>query len=182
MVRSRRRDPPDDLTICAEAFPRLRRRPAKRPCVIPGGRGLGGGGQSWDCITLAFPPNLLRIKVQLFFLLLVKGGLGGPVSVECTREPCLSRSIEEVDGAAASPVFTVCRFRTSLRANGEATDDAEVLRPTPPWRGGRQSGPPPLPPLHKGGKRKQPVRNKKLLSRSTFRPGQLQLCTTPGLG
>jgi hypothetical protein len=46
--------------------------------------------------------------------------------------------------------WTACRFRTSLRANGEHTDDAEVLRLTPP----------PAAPLHKGGKRRLRVRNK----------------------
>ena len=54
------------------------------------------------------------------------------MSFECTREPCWARPIDEVDVAcAASPAFKTCRFRTSLRANGEHTDDAEVLRPTP---------------------------------------------------
>ena len=64
------------------------------------------------------------------------------MSVECTREACLARSIDEVDGGcAASPVCKPGRFRTSLRANGEYTDDAEVLRPTPPD-----------PPFTRGGK------------------------------
>ena len=55
------------------------------------------------------------------------------MSVECTSEACLARWIAEVDGVrAAPPACKACRFRTSLRANGERTDDAEVLRPTPP--------------------------------------------------
>ena len=58
---------------------------------------------------------------------------GGPVSVECTRGACLARSIDEFDGAcAASPALMACRFRSSLGLNGEYTDDAEVLWPTPP--------------------------------------------------
>jgi hypothetical protein len=72
--------------------------------------------------ALLFPPR-------------VKGGLGGggPVSVECTREECLARSIDEVGGVcAASPARQAFRFRTSLLANGEYIDDAEVLWPTPP--------------------------------------------------
>ena len=57
------------------------------------------------------------------------------MSVECTVEACLARSNDEVDRAcAASPACRACLLRTSLRANGEYTDDAEVLRPTPPGR------------------------------------------------
>jgi hypothetical protein len=67
------------------------------------------------------------------------------VSIECTREVYLARSNDEIDSAcAASPPFMACRFRTLLRANGKYTDDAEVLRPTPPWpppsQGGESSG------------------------------------------
>ena len=94
------------------------------------------------------------------------------MSVECTSEACLARSIDEVDGVcAASPAFKACRFRTSLRANGEHTDDAEVLRPTPP-----------NPPFTRGGKVSATARmcaTKTLLWRSTLQPSQPQLCTTP---
>ena len=108
---------------------------------------------------------------------------GGPVSFECTREPCLARPIDEVDGAcAASPAFKACRFRTSLRANGEYTDDAEVLRPTP----GEAEAvwpTPPSPPFTRGGKEGRMCATKTLLWRSTFQPSQPQLCTalTPAL-
>ena len=82
------------------------------------------------------------------------------MSFECTREPCWARPIDEVDGAcAASPAFKACRFRTSLRANGEHTDDAEVLRPTP----GEAEAvwpTPPSPPFTRGGKEGRHVRNK----------------------
>ena len=67
---------------------------------------------------------------------------GGPVSVECTKEACVARSIIEFECVcAASPACKACHFRTSLWVIGEFTDDAEVPRPTPPG-----------PPLHKGGK------------------------------
>ena len=73
---------------------------------------------------------------------------GGPVSVECTSEACLARSIDKVDGAcAAPPPGVACRFRTPLPATREFTDDAEVLRPTPPGppftRGGKERLAPP---------------------------------------
>src|SRR6202034_4172877 len=79
---------------------------------------------------------------------------GGPVSFECTKEPCWAQPIDEVDGVrAASPACVAYRFRTSLRANGEHTDDAVLLRPNP----GEAEAvwpTPPLPPLHKGGEKK----------------------------
>ena len=54
------------------------------------------------------------------------------------------RSIDEVDGACAAwPACEACRFRASLHANLEYTDEAEALRPTPPnrpfTRGGKVS-------------------------------------------
>jgi Planctomycete cytochrome C/WD domain, G-beta repeat len=67
------------------------------------------------------------------------------VSVECTSEVCSARSINEFEGVcAASPARKVCHFRTSSWVIGEFTDDAEVLRPTPPnppfTRGGKVKG------------------------------------------
>ena len=68
------------------------------------------------------------------------------MSVESTTEAALVRSIDHVDRAgAASPACKICRFRTSLRANGEYTDDAEV------------SGSPPLTPPSQGGERYAPT-------------------------
>jgi hypothetical protein len=64
-----------------------------------------------------------------------EGGVrgGGPESLECTRQPTSAPSIDEVDGTCgASPSCVACRFQTPLRANGEYTDGAGVLRPTPP--------------------------------------------------
>src|ERR1700678_1697434 len=41
-------------------------------------------------------------------------GGGGPVSLECTMEPCWARPIDDADGACgALPSFEACRFRTS---------------------------------------------------------------------
>ena len=83
-----------------------------------------------------------------------EGGVrgGGPVSFECTKEPCWARPIDAADGACvASPCFKACRFRTSLRATGEHTDDSQVLRPTP----GEAEAvwpTPPGPPFTRGGK------------------------------
>jgi hypothetical protein len=100
----------------------------------------------------------------------VKGG--GPVSFDCTGVVCLARSIDEVDDVcASSSACMLCRLRVSLRANGEHTDDAEVVWPTPP-----------CPPLHKGGKLGAAARmcaTKTLLRRSTFQPSHPQFCTTP---
>ena len=54
------------------------------------------------------------------------------MSAECTSGSCLARWIDETDWVcAASPACMACRFQTSLRPNGDYTDDAEVLRPTP---------------------------------------------------
>ena len=124
---------------------------------------------------------------------------GGPVSVECTGEACLARSIDGVVGAyALSPAMMACRFRTSLGADDEYTDDAEVVRPTPPdppfTRGGKVAGSPAMmacrfrtslrpndehtddaevlwpPPLHKGGKSK---RHRRLVSNKNTPPSKL---------
>jgi hypothetical protein len=55
------------------------------------------------------------------------------VSIECTSEKCLARSIDEVDGVCtASPPSKACRFSTSLLANGKYSGEAEAVWPTPP--------------------------------------------------
>ena len=54
------------------------------------------------------------------------------MSLDCTSEVRSARSIDEVDGVcAASPACMACRFRTSLRANGEHTDDWRFCGPPP---------------------------------------------------
>ena len=92
------------------------------------------------------------------------------MSFECTREPCWARPIDEVDGAcAASPAFKACRFRTSLRANGEHTDDAEVLRPTP----GEAEAvwpTPPAPPSQGGEKKAARAQQKRSFGGRLFNP------------
>ena len=136
-------------------------------------------GLHHSCIPSEFVAQIPRARLLLSPP--CEGGVrgGGPVSFECTREPCLARSIDEVDGVcAASPACKACRFRTSLRANGEHTDDAEVLRPTP----GEAEAvwpTPPAPPFTRGGKEGRMCATKTLLWRSTFQPSQPQLCTTP---
>ena len=118
------------------------------------------------CATLPEPPFLSPP---------CEGGArgGGPASVESTMEAALARSIDNVDRAcAASPACKTCRFRTSLRANGEYTDDAEVLRPTPP-----------APPFTRGGKVSATARmcaTKAFLWRRAFPPSQHQHCAAPG--
>ena len=72
---------------------------------------------------------------------------GGPGSVEFTREDCLSRSIDEVDGvSASSPDWKACHFRTSVGANGGYADDAKIPRAfplvSPPCEGGARRGGP----------------------------------------
>ena len=65
----------------------------------------------------------------------------GRVTLECTTEHKLG-AIDEFDcECAAPPPCMACRFGTLLRANGEPTDDAKALRPTPP-----------CPPFTRGGK------------------------------
>ena len=78
-----------------------------------------------------------------FLSLPCEGGVrgGGPVSVECTSEGCLARSIDEIDReCAASASCMACRFRTSLWANDEYIDDAKDCGPslTPPSQGGER--------------------------------------------
>ena len=94
------------------------------------------------------------------------------MSFECTRKACLARSIDEVESVcAASPACKACRFRTCLWANGEYTDDAEVLRPTPPG-----------PPFTRGGKLSATAgicATKTLLWPSTLQLRQPQLCAAP---
>ena len=98
-------------------------------------RSVPSAVESWDCTALALLPNLLRNSASASpsFPPLAKGGQGGgPVSVECTSGLCLARSIDEVDWVcAASAACVACRLQTSLQPNGDYTDDAEVLRPTP---------------------------------------------------
>ena len=101
--------------------------------------------QSWYFTTLAFLPNPLRKYREraVFFPPLVKGGLGGVgrVTVACTTGHKLGALDASNCTCAASTLRRACRIETSLRANGEFTDDAEALRPTPP-----------NPPFTRGGK------------------------------
>ena len=100
---------------------------------------------------------------------------------ECTSGLCLARSIDEVDWAcAAAPACIACRFQTSLRPNGDYTDDPEVLRPTP----GEAKAvwpTPPYPPASQGGERKAAcAQQRRSFRHSTVQPSQHQLCTAPG--
>ena len=92
------------------------------------------------------------------------------MSFEYTKEPCWARPIDEVVGAcAASPACKACRFRTSLRANGEHTDDAEVLRPTP----GEAEAvwpTPPAPPSQGGEKKAARAQQKRSFGGRLFNP------------
>jgi hypothetical protein len=101
------------------------------------------------------------------------------VSVECTGDAYLARSIDQFDGArAASPVGNACRFRTSSRANEKYTDDDEVPRL---HRGEAEAvwPIPPTPPFTSGGKDGRMGATKSLLWRSTRQSRLPQICARP---
>ena len=121
--------------------------------MIPGGRGWGGAklGLHHSCLPSEFVAQIPRARPLLSPP--CEGGVrgGGPVSVECTRETCLARSVNAVDGVcAASPASTACRFRASLQANVEYTDEAEFLRLTPLYT--------PPPPFTRGERKRHRLR------------------------
>ena len=80
------------------------------------------------------------------------------MSLECTNELCLARSIDEVEAACAAwPAFKACRFQTSSRRTASTLTMRSFCGP--PLARRRLSGPPPLPPPSQGGEKKAAWRN-----------------------
>jgi hypothetical protein len=128
-------------------------------------------GVDWVEKSTAKGAFLLR-ACGLLFPPPCEGGVrgGGPMTFECTREPCWARPIDEVDGAcAASPAPKGLSFphvvtgerRTHRRCGGSAAH---------PWRGGGCLAHPPCPHFARGGKEGRMCAKKRSFDGRLFNP------------